>query len=356
MISPHEKFKQDDYLVCENFISKELSNFLYEYFKMQTQVSATCNEKYGSKVYNNKPNLLGEFTDPQALGDYSKYADIAFETLMRDNTHKIEKLTGLTLVPTYSYARLYTNGSELVMHKDRGACEISITLCLGYDSNSSWPMYVEAKPIYLEPGDIIVYRGSNEKKLYDLINFSTVPIINGLTDQSHPCQIIADILTLQENFKTLDNLNICWVGDGNNVCNSWIHACQHFDYNLNISCPEDSFPDEKIIRNYKSSRINIFKDPFEAVKGADVIVTDTWVSMGMKEDPKRLKKFERFQVNKSLMEKTQKQTLFLHCLPAHRGCEVTDEIIDGRNSLVWSEAENRLYAHQAILLWCLNLI
>ena len=204
--------------------------------------------------------------------------------------------------------------------------------------------------------DIIVYRGSNEKKLYDLINFSTVPIINGLTAQSHPCQIIADILTLQENFKTLDNLNICWVGDGNNVCNSWIHACQHFDYNLNISCPEDSFPDEKIIRNYKSSRINIFKDPFEAVKGADVIVTDTWVSMGMKEDPKRLKKFERFQVNKSLMEKTQKQTLFLHCLPAHRGCEVTDEIIDGRNSLVWSEAENRLYAHQAILLWCLNLI
>ena len=204
--------------------------------------------------------------------------------------------------------------------------------------------------------DIIVYRGSNEKKLYDLINFSTVPIINGLTDQSHPCQIIADILTLQENFKTLDNLNICWVGDGNNVCNSWIHACQHFDYNLNISCPEDSFPDDKIIRKYKSSRINVFKDPFEAVKGADVIVTDTWVSMGMKEDPKRLKKFERFQVNMSLMEKTQKQTLFLHCLPAHRGCEVTNEIIDGRNSLVWSEAENRLYAHQAILLWCLNLI
>ena len=204
--------------------------------------------------------------------------------------------------------------------------------------------------------DIIVYRGSNEKKLYDLINFSTVPIINGLTDQSHPCQIIADILTLQENFKTLDNLNICWVGDGNNVCNSWIHACQHFDYNLNISCPEDSFPDVKVIRKYKSSRINLFEDPFEAVKGADVIVTDTWVSMGMKEDPKRLKKFERFQVNMSLMEKTQKQTLFLHCLPAHRGCEVTDEIIDGRNSLVWSEAENRLYAHQAILLWCLNLI
>ena len=204
--------------------------------------------------------------------------------------------------------------------------------------------------------DIVMLRTSLHRNLEEFGKHLSIPIINGLSDQSHPCQIIADILTLQENFKTLDNLNICWVGDGNNVCNSWIHACQHFDYNLNISCPEDSFPDEKIIRNYKSSRINIFKDPFEAVKGADVIVTDTWVSMGMKEDPKRLKKFERFQVNKSLMEKTQKQTLFLHCLPAHRGCEVTDEIIDGRNSLVWSEAENRLYAHQAILLWCLNLI
>ena len=204
--------------------------------------------------------------------------------------------------------------------------------------------------------DIIVYRGSCEEKMYDLKNFSTVPIINGLTDQSHPCQIIADILTLQENFPTLDNLNISWVGDGNNVCNSWIHSCKHFNFNLNISCPENSFPDKKILKKYQSSKINIFKEPFEAVKGADVIVTDTWVSMGMKDNPDRIKKFKKFQVNKKLLEKTNKKTFFLHCLPAHRGYEVTNEIIDGKNSLVWSEAENRLYAHQAILLWCLNKI
>ena len=163
MILPHEQFKENDYVVCQSFISKELSNFLYSYLKMQAQVSATCNEKYGSKVYNNTPNLLGEFVDPQAPGDFSKYADVAFESLMENNVHKVEMLTGLSLVPTYSYTRLYTKGSELVMHKDRGACEISITLCLGYDSDYSWPMYVEAKPIYLEPGDCIVYWGQNVK-------------------------------------------------------------------------------------------------------------------------------------------------------------------------------------------------
>tara|TARA_B100000963_G_C22610313_1_gene664559 strand:- start:421 stop:1326 length:906 start_codon:yes stop_codon:yes gene_type:complete len=204
--------------------------------------------------------------------------------------------------------------------------------------------------------DIILYRGSSEKKLYDLKNFSTVPIINGLTDKSHPCQIIADILTLQEKFSCLDNINISWVGDGNNVCNSWIHSCKHFNFNLNISCPENSFPDKILLKKYESSKINIFKEPYDAVKGADVIVTDTWVSMGMENDPERIKKFEKFQVNKELLEKTNKETFFLHCLPAHRGSEVTNEIIDGENSLVWREAENRLYAHQAILLWCLNII
>ena len=108
MILPHEQFKENDYVVCQSFISKELSNFLYSYLKMQAQVSATCNEKYGSKVYNNTPNLLGEFVDPQAPGDFSKYADVAFESLMENNVHKVEMLTGLSLVPTYSYTRLYT--------------------------------------------------------------------------------------------------------------------------------------------------------------------------------------------------------------------------------------------------------
>ncbi len=204
--------------------------------------------------------------------------------------------------------------------------------------------------------DIVVYRGSNEKKLYKLSGLSTVPIINGLTDESHPCQIIADIMTLQENFKSIDDLKICWVGDGNNVCNSWIHSCLHFDFSFHVSCPDDNFPKNKILKKVNSPKIKLFEDPYQAVKGADVIVTDTWVSMGMKKDPERIKKFKKFQINKDLMSYTNKNTYFLHCLPAHRGYEVTDEIIDGKNSLVWSEAENRLYAHQAILLWCLNKI
>ncbi len=202
--------------------------------------------------------------------------------------------------------------------------------------------------------DIIMYRGSDEKKLYDLTNFSSIPIINGLTDTSHPCQILADLMTLEEKFQSLNELNICWIGDGNNVCNSWIHASNHFNFNFNISCPDGCFPPKKNLKKINNEKIKLFKDPTDAVLDADVIVTDTWVSMGMEKDTKRIKKFKNFQINQSIMKKTKRDTFFLHCLPAHRGMEVTDDIIDGENSLVWNEAQNRLYAHQAILLWCLN--
>ena len=204
--------------------------------------------------------------------------------------------------------------------------------------------------------DIIAYRGSDESKLYKLSEISTVPIINGLTDISHPCQIIADIMTLQEKFRSLNNLNLSWIGDGNNVCNSWIHASKHFDFNLRISCPPGNFPENKILKSFNSGNVELFKNPVEAALDADVLITDTWVSMGMKSNPKRLKNFEKFQINKDLLKKTGRKTYFLHCLPAHRGCEVTNEVIDGENSLVWAEAENRLYAHQSILLWCLKKI
>ena len=158
--------------------------------------------------------------------------------------------------------------------------------------------------------DIIVYRGSDEKQIYDLCELSTVPIINGLTNDSHPCQILADIMTLQENFNSLDKLNISWVGDGNNVCNSWIHSCLHFNYNLNITCPVGNFPKKEIIEKINSSKIKLFDDPILAVKNADVVVTDTWVSMGMKNSPERLKKFKKFQINKELLSQTNKKTFF----------------------------------------------
>ena len=202
--------------------------------------------------------------------------------------------------------------------------------------------------------DIIMYRGSDEKKLYEISKSSNVPIINGLTNQSHPCQIIADLMTLEENFKDINKINLCWLGDGNNVCNSWIHACKHYDFNLNVSCPKGFFPKKQVLDKVKKNTIKLYENPEEAILGADVLITDTWESMGMNKQDDTLKKFKKFQINSSLLNKTQRKSLILHCLPAHRGNEITDEIIDGKNSLVWNEAQNRLYAHQSILFWCLK--
>ena len=202
--------------------------------------------------------------------------------------------------------------------------------------------------------DIIMYRGSDEKKLYEISKSSNVPIINGLTNQSHPCQIIADLMTLEENFKDINKISLCWLGDGNNVCNSWIHACKHYDFNLNISCPKGFFPKKQVLDKVKKNTVKLYENPEQAILGADVLITDTWESMGMNKQDDTLKKFKKFQINSSLLNKTQKKSLILHCLPAHRGNEITDEIIDGKNSLVWNEAQNRLYAHQSILFWCLK--
>ena len=202
--------------------------------------------------------------------------------------------------------------------------------------------------------DIIMYRGSDEKKLYEISKSSNVPIINGLTNQSHPCQIIADLMTLEENFKDINKISLCWLGDGNNVCNSWIHACKHYDFNLNVSCPKGFFPKKQVLDKVKKNTIKLYENPEEAILGADVLITDTWESMGMNKKNDTLKKFKKFQINSSLLNKTQRKSLILHCLPAHRGNEITDEIIDGKNSLVWNEAQNRLYAHQSILFWCLK--
>jgi hypothetical protein len=160
---PSKIFQEQNYLIVDNFIPKTLANFLYSYVKMSAQVSATCGEKYGHEVYKHKPNMLGDWFDPMAPGVYTNYGDVMTETLLKDYQPKLEKIIDIDLVPTYSFLRLYQHGSELKMHKDRPSCEISVTLCLGYDSNYNWPMYVEAKPIELEPGDIIVYKGENLK-------------------------------------------------------------------------------------------------------------------------------------------------------------------------------------------------
>ena len=202
--------------------------------------------------------------------------------------------------------------------------------------------------------DIIMYRGSSEERLNEIVKTSEVPIINGLTNNSHPCQIMADLLTLEEKYKNLNNLIITWIGDGNNVCNSWIHSVNHFDFKLRICTPNDYKPKKKELEKVKNKKnIELYEDPQIAAKDSNVIVTDTWVSMGMKNEDSRLEKFKGFQVNNDLMSLAKENAYFLHCLPAHRGYEVSSEVIDGEKSLVWIEASNRLYVQKAILLWCL---
>ncbi len=202
--------------------------------------------------------------------------------------------------------------------------------------------------------DIIMARLYDHQHILELAKNADVPVVNGLTDFNHPCQIMADILTVLEHRKNLDDLKITYVGDGNNIVHSWLSLAMRIPFQFTIACPENYSPDEEMVetaRKVNLSEIDVSHDPFMAVKDADVIYTDVWASMGQKEEAeKRRRDFEGFQVNKKLMAATGKQTLFMHCLPAERGIEVTDEVCDADYSIIFDEAENRMFAQNAIML------
>ena len=189
-----------------------------------------------------------------------------------------------------------------------------------------------------------------------LAEYAKVPIINGLTDLSHPCQIVADLLTVIEHKKALPGLELAWLGDGNNVLNSLVEAAGLFKFNVRIAVPEGYESDSNFIQAAKAAGANITltRDAGEAVAGADVVVTDTWVSMGQEHAHNKMAAMMPYQVNERLMALAKADAKFLHCLPAHRGEEVTDAVIDGPQSVIWDEAENRLHAQKSILLWCLG--
>ena len=203
--------------------------------------------------------------------------------------------------------------------------------------------------------DGIMIRTFEEAKIHEMAKYASVPVINGLTDNSHPCQLMADVMTFEEHRGSIKGKTVAWSGDGNNMASSWIHAATKFDFKLNIACPREYRPDEKLLdwANKEKNHVNLFYDPKAAVENADCVVTDTWVSMG-NDDSNRHNLLFPFQVNKKLMENASPEAVFLHCLPAHRGEEVTSEVLDGPKSLVWDEAENRLHAQKAILLWCMT--
>jgi ornithine carbamoyltransferase len=204
--------------------------------------------------------------------------------------------------------------------------------------------------------DAIAIRTLDHSTLAELAKYATVPVINGLTKLSHPCQVMADVMTFEEHRGPIRGRTVAWSGDDNNVLASWMHAADRFDFSLRVATPPELAPKKPLTDWIKASgaAITLLNDPEEAVTDADCVVTDTWVSMGDRDEGRRQNLLKRYQVNAELMARAKPDAIFMHCLPAHRGEEVTDEVIDGPHSVVFDEAENRLHAQKGILAWCFH--
>ena len=207
--------------------------------------------------------------------------------------------------------------------------------------------------------DLVMIRTFEEEALLELARHATVPVINGLTNRTHPCQVMADVMTFEEHRGPIAGKKVVWVGDGNNVCASFLHAAGQFGFEIVVTGPEDLRPEAEFVDLARTSgaSVELISDPVKAVAGADLVVTDTWVSMHDSPAIKELrrKQLEPYQVNAELMALAKTAALFMHCLPAHRGEEATDEVMDGPNSVIFQEAENRLHVQKAIMRWCLDL-
>ena len=202
--------------------------------------------------------------------------------------------------------------------------------------------------------DCIMLRVSSHEDINTFAEYSSVPVINALSDESHPCQLLADMMTYQEHNGSIKGKTVAWIGDGNNMCHTYMQAAKAFGFTLNIATPEGYEPDQSFVDQY-ADYINLCKDANSACDDADLVVTDVWASMGQEaKQKKRELDFKDFQVDTNLMSQAKSDAVFMHCLPAHRGEEVSADVIDGKQSLVWGEAENRLHAQKALLLYLLD--
>ncbi|RED48113.1 ornithine carbamoyltransferase [Aestuariispira insulae] len=206
--------------------------------------------------------------------------------------------------------------------------------------------------------DCIMIRTTTEEKLLELAEYATVPVINGLTDRTHPCQLMADVMTYEQHRGSIKGKILTWSGDGNNMATSMIHAAVRFDFTLRLAVPEELPPPADVLEWAKreGGKIEIYNSPEPAAEGADCIVTDTWVSMGDKDAPVRHNLLQPFQVNDHIMSLANPDALFMHCLPAHRGEEVSESVIDGPQSVIWDEAENRMHAQKGVLAYCMGAL
>ena len=203
--------------------------------------------------------------------------------------------------------------------------------------------------------DIIMLRTTSEAKLRELAEHATVPVINGLTDRTHPCQLLADVMTFEQHLGPIAGRKVTWSGDGNNMATSWIHAAERFGFGLHLACPRELNPPADVVdwARQRGASIEVTSDVEAAVRNSDCVVTDTWISMGDQDTSDRHNLLRGYQVDERLMKLANPGAIFMHCLPAHRGEEVTAGVIDGPQSVVWDEAENRLHAQKGILYWCL---
>ena len=276
---------------------------------------------------------------------------MAFKTGASENPHPLE---GKTLAMIFEKASTRTRVSFDVGMRQLGGETIVLDhtdMQLGRGETVADTARVLSRYV-----DAIMIRTSAPQNLIDMAEHATVPVINGLTDDSHPCQIMADVMTFEEHRGPIADKTIAWCGDGNNMATSWIQAATLLDFELRLACPEQLEPDENVVRwaAENGGNIHLTNDTREAVTGADCVSTDVWVSMGDDQASVRHNLLRPYQVDAALMSKAKPDALFMHCLPAHRGEEVTTDVMDGPQSVVWDEAENRLHAQKGILTWCLT--
>ena len=265
-------------------------------------------------------------------------------------------LVGKTLIMIFEKPSTRTRLSFELAMKQLGGQLLVLDPKESHYGSSDESIYDTAK-VLSQYGDIVMMRTHKHKNFLEFSKHLDIPIINGLTNLSHPCQIMSDIMTFEELKGSIENKKIAWLGDGNNIVYSLIEAAAKFNFQLSIACPKKFEPDKKIIKWAKKNKAKIFitKDPEEAASSADCVMTDKWISMGDDGNKNRKKKLLKpYQVNKKIMKLAKKDAIFMHCLPASRGEEVTDEVMDGKQSVVWLEALNRIHVQKSIIEWCLE--
>ena len=306
-----------------------------------------------------KPNGMRHFLDLDEIAVADLRAMLANSRAMKARVkkgdHGDKPLAGKTLAMIFEKPSTRTRVSFDVAMRQLGGEALMLTgqeMQLGRGETIADTAKVLSRYV-----DAIMIRILDPKALAELAEHATVPVINGLTRRSHPCQVMADVMTYEEHRGSIKGRTVAWTGDANNVLASWVHAAHQFEFAMKIATPSELKPKKWLTDFIKLSgaEVALTKDPDQAVADADCVVTDTWLSMGDRDSAsRRHNMLKRYQVNSRLMSKAKSDAIFMHCLPAHRGQEVTDDVIDGPQSVVFDEAENRLHAQKGILAWCLH--